>query len=545
MSPSSIDWSAVSIEACATQQQYMRHRFLRTVQKYAPWLAIASIVSVLLGFPWSHLHHTIELSVLQSTSYLIFITVSLQVIFDTRRGHPWVGWLIGFVLLGFSLQAGWRFSHHAAFNHFSSLQSFSSAVSHGQIATDFTMSLLVITSWGLCQLQYNKVSQAILSIAMLMPVTALLAQAYGIPDAYGQLSALSCLAGLCCASALLAKQVSQTSMSYLLLLDDTGKHLRWIISLLFVCAIFLGGVGVYFKHDYRLTPLIITLSLISVVSIMTFTYYRKGVMHEQVLPPEDLAFASELEAAIAHQEFYLVYQPQLDLTTGALVGVEALIRWRHPQQGVVPPVKFIGIAEVTGLIVPMGAWVLKAACQQVAAWKDGALSQVKVSVNVSPIQLRSTGFHAYVQQVLRETGLAADRLVIELTESAFVHTDDKGTAHLQALKQLGVKLAIDDFGTGYSCLAYLRDIPGDYLKVDRSFVNDVPGKERSEAVTSAIVVLGKNLHYQIVAEGVETQAQAEYLKSLGCDLVQGYLYAKPMEAEVLQQWVREKYTQTL
>jgi EAL domain-containing protein (putative c-di-GMP-specific phosphodiesterase class I) len=189
------------------------------------------------------------------------------------------------------------------------------------------------------------------------------------------------------------------------------------------------------------------------------------------------------------------------------------------------------------LIVPMGAWVLKAACQQVAAWQEGALSKVKVSVNVSPIQLRSPGFADYVLQVLRETGLSAERLVIELTESALIHSDCKGTDSLQALKQLGVKLAIDDFGTGYSCLAYLRDIPGDYLKVDRSFVNDVPGKERSEAVTSAIVVLGKNLHYQIVAEGVETEAQAEYLKSLGCDLVQGYLYAKPMEEQALQQWV--------
>jgi len=141
-------------------------------------------------------------------------------------------------------------------------------------------------------------------------------------------------------------------------------------------------------------------------------------------------------------------------------------------------------------------------------------------------------------QVLRETGLAAERLVIELTESAFVHSECKSMENLQALKRVGVKLAIDDFGTGYSCLAYLRDIPGDYLKVDRSFVNDVPGKERSEAVTSAIVVLGKNLHYQIVAEGVETEAQAEYLKGLGCDFVQGFLYAKPMTARALQEWVQ-------
>lgn len=373
-----------------------------------------------------------------------------------------------------------------------------------------------------------------------MPVTGLLAQAYHIPDAYGQLSLLTPVAGVLCAMSLIAKQVSQTSLSYLLLLDDTGQHLRWIVAVLFLCAIALGGMGVLFGHDPHLTPLIITLALNAIVLVMTLNYYRKGVMHDQVLPPEELAFASELEAAIAHQEFYLVYQPQMDFLTGKLVGVEALIRWQHPQHGVVPPNKFIGVAELTGLIVPMGAWVLKAACQQVAAWKTGDLSQVKVSVNVSPMQLRSPGFTDYVLQVLRETGLSADRLVIELTESALVHSDCKGTESLQALKQLGVKLAIDDFGTGYSCLAYLRDIPGDYLKVDRSFVNDVPGKERSEAVTSAIVVLGKNLHYQIVAEGVETQAQADYLKSLGCDLVQGFLYARPMEEKALQEWVNNR-----
>lgn len=540
MSVSSIDWSVVTGQECTTQCQYMRHRFLRTLQKYSPWLAVASIVSVLLGFPLTELHHTFELSVLQSLSYLMFVGVSLSVIHDAKRAHPLVGWLIGGVLVGYLLQAYWLLSSHASFTHIVSLNSFSQAVSAGQIVTDCSMSLLVITGFLLCYFQCNRASQAVLIVALLMPVTGLLARAYGIPDAYGQLSMLSCLAGLLSASALLAKQVSQTSISYLLLMDESGKHLRWIVSLLFLCAIFLGGVGVYFKHDYRLTPLIITLSLICVVSIMTFTYYRKGVTHEQVLPPEDLAFASELEAAIAHQEFYLVYQPQLNFMTGELVGVEALIRWQHPQQGVVSPAKFIGVAELTGLIVPMGAWVLKAACQQVASWQTGALSKVKVSVNVSPMQLRSPGFTDYVLQVLRDTGLSADRLVIELTESALIHSDCKGTDSLQALKQLGVKLAIDDFGTGYSCLAYLRDIPGDYLKVDRSFVNDVPGKERSEAVTSAIVVLGKNLHYQIVAEGVETEAQAEYLKSLGCDLVQGYLYAKPMPEQALQQWVNAR-----
>lgn len=537
MSVPSIDWFTESVQECTTQRQYMRHRFLRTVQKQSPWLALASIFTILFGLPLIPLQANVEFSLLQSLGSFVFTVISLRVIYDNWRWLRMTRLLTGAVLLWFFVQVYWLLNSPLSYSHVLSAENLLLDANHGQVATDFIMSFLVMLGYLLCHFRYNRTSQTILCVAILMPVTGLLAQAYQIPDAYGQLSLLFSVAGVLCAMSLLAKQVSQTPMSYLLLLDDTGQHLRWIVAVLFLCAITLGGVGVLFGNDPRLTPLIITLALNSIVIIMTFNYYRKGVMHEQVLPPEELAFASELEAAIAHEEFYLVYQPQMDFVTGKLVGVEALIRWQHPLHGVVPPHKFIGVAELTGLIVPMGAWVLKAACQQVAAWQTGELSKAKVSVNVSPLQLRSPGFNDFVLQVLRETGLSADRLVIELTESAFVHADDESTENLHALKRLGVKLAIDDFGTGYSCLAYLPDIPGDYLKVDRSFVNDVPGKERSEAVTSAIVVLGKNLHYQIVAEGVETQAQADYLKSLGCDLVQGYLYAKPMSEQALQEWV--------
>lgn len=542
MSVPSIDWFTENVQECTTQRQYMRHRFLRTVQRQSPWLALASIFTVLFGFPLVPSTATFALAVVQSLGSLLLIVVSLRVVYDTWRWSRMTRLLISAILLWFFVQVYWLLSSHASYSHVFSTDNMSWDTSHRQIATDFILSLLVMLGYVLCHFRFNRTSQTILSIAILMPATGLLAQAYHIPDAYGQLSLLASVAGVLCAMSLIAKQVSQTPMSYLLLLDDTGQHLRWIVAALFLCAIALGGLGVLFGHDPQLTPLLITLALNAIVIIMTLNYYRKGVMHDQVLPPDELAFASELEAAIAHQEFYLDYQPQIDFLTGKLVGVEALIRWRHPQLGVVPPAKFIGVAELTGLIVPMGAWVLKAACQQVAAWKTGALSKVKVSVNVSPLQLRTPGFNDFVLQVLRETGLSPERLVIELTESAFVHSDCTGIEGLQALKQLGVKLAIDDFGTGYSCLAYLRDIPGDYLKVDRSFVNDVPGKERSEAVTSAIVVLGKNLHYQIVAEGVETQAQADYLKSLGCDLVQGYLYAKPMSEQALQDWVDERHS---
>lgn len=539
MSVSSIDWSAVNVQECVTQRQYMRHRFLRTVQRQAPWLALASMVTVFLAFPFIDLPHEYGFSIAQSLGCLMFIMVNLRTMADSWRAQV-SNWVAASVVLLFLCEIFLVVGnhHHASFNMLSSRSIHVTNIA--QLTVDLFMAALVMFASILCHIQWSRCSQALLCVAILLPVNGLLAMLYGIPEAYGQLSFLAGASGLLCALALLAKQISQTSMSYLFLMDDYGKHLRWIICILFLCAVALGGVGVFFKHDPRVTPLIITMSLVAIVSIMTITYYRKGVMHEQVLPPEDLAFASELEAAIAHQEFYLVFQPQLDFHTGKLVGVEALIRWQHPEQKNVPPNRFIAVAETTGLIVPMGAWVLKAACQQVAAWQEAELAEVKVSVNVSPLQLNSEGFTSFVTQVLEETGLAADRLVIELTESAFVHSDFKRMENLHALKELGVKLAIDDFGTGYSCLAYLRDIPGDYLKVDRSFVHDVPGKERSEAVTSAIVVLGKHLHYQIVAEGVETKAQAAYLKALGCDLVQGFLYAKPMSAETLQTWAKTR-----
>jgi EAL domain-containing protein (putative c-di-GMP-specific phosphodiesterase class I) len=537
MSVSSIDWLAVNVQECATQRQYMRHRFLRSVQKQAPWLAIASIVTVFLTFPFITFPNEYGFCIALSLGYLIFITVSLRTLLETWRKDRLAKVVSASVMLLFLAEIFLVIGSHRHIDFDLIANTYPDSISLDQLTTDLVMAVLVMVASVLCHIQWSKCSQALLCIVILMPVNGLLAALYGIPDAYGQLSIMASLGGLLCASALLAKQISQTSISYLLLLDESGKHLRWIVCILFLCSIVLGGVGVYFKHDPRVTPIIITVALMAIVSIMTTTYYRKGVVHEQVLPPEDLAFASELEAAIAHEEFYLVFQPQIDFNTGKLVGVEALIRWQHPQQGVIPPNKFIGVAELTGLIVPMGAWVLKAACQQVSSWKNIELANAKVSVNVSSLQLHSEGFTEYVVQVLRETGLAAERLVIELTESAFVHSDSKSMENLQALKRIGVKLAIDDFGTGYSCLAYLRDIPGDYLKVDRSFINDVPGKERSEAVTSAIVVLGKNLHYQIVAEGVETEAQADYLKGLGCDFVQGFLYAKPMSEQALQQWV--------
>ncbi len=535
MSNSSVDWLAIKSPEYATQQQFMRHRFLRSIQAQTPILAIVSIAAALLGLSLTF-HVSAGLWSAQALVYLIFMLVSIGVMLETWRSSRILN-LLSVVALALLLCEGYAFVSTSADVWGIPLSGVALKSSPGHMAAELFMALLVMLAFIFYRYRCAMWSQCLLSIAIFMPITDLLASLYQIPDAYGQLSLLASISGLCSAMALLATQMSQTPISYLFLMDDSGSHLRWRVLVMSLCAVVLGGIGVLFKHDPKLTPVLITVALVVIVCTMTITYYRKGVVHEQVLPPGDLAFASELESAIAHQQFYLVFQPQINFQSGQVMGVEALIRWQHPQLGVVSPVKFIGVAERTGLIVPMGAWVLRTACMQTASWTAPGLVNLKVSVNVSPLQLRSPGFVAFVSKVLQETGLSAERLVLELTESAFVHNDSHGAETMLKLKQMGIKLAIDDFGTGYSCLAYLRDIPGDYLKVDRSFVRELPGQERSEAVTRAIVALGKSLHYQIVAEGVETEAQADFLKALGCDLVQGFLYAKPMPAEALHAWV--------
>jgi EAL domain-containing protein (putative c-di-GMP-specific phosphodiesterase class I) len=265
-----------------------------------------------------------------------------------------------------------------------------------------------------------------------------------------------------------------------------------------------------------------------------------------VLPAADMDFASQVETALDNNQFYMVYQPQIDFATGKLKGVEALVRWRHPVKGIISPDKFIRVAELTGLIVPLGNWVMRTACAEAAKWSnDPLLGNIEVAVNVSALQLKSGTLVDDILQILKETGLAPQRLVVELTESAFVQDDGQNASMMHKLKDAGIKLAIDDFGTGYSCLSYLRDIPGDYLKIDRSFVMELPGHDKAEAVIQAIVSLGKSLDYRIIAEGVETEAQSKFVKAIGGDIVQGFLYSRPLEAEALQHWAAENLPVTI
>lgn len=216
-----------------------------------------------------------------------------------------------------------------------------------------------------------------------------------------------------------------------------------------------------------------------------------------------------LRDAILHGAFVLHYQPQVRLDDGALVGFEALVRWRHPERDLVGPIDFIAFAEARGLITPIGRWVLVEACRQMRAWHDEGLPQVPVAVNLSALEFRQRDVAGEIASVLRQTGLAPCFLEIEITESVLMHDADQVRRTLDALKALGVRVSIDDFGTGYSSLAYLKRYPIDKLKIDRSLVSDTPANEDDVAIVTAIVQMGRSLQIQTVAEGVETDAQRE------------------------------------
>ena len=241
---------------------------------------------------------------------------------------------------------------------------------------------------------------------------------------------------------------------------------------------------------------------------------------------ERMALEGALRSALTQGEFELHYQPQVDLESGAVVGLEALIRWRHPSLGLVRPDRFIHLAEETGLIVPIGAWVLRTACRQSCEWQHAGLGPLRIAVNLSARQFAQPGLARDIQRVLDETGLAPTCLEIELTESLVMEDVEGAIRTMGELKLMGVKLSIDDFGTGYSSLSYLRRFPVDVLKIDRSFVRDIPGSEDDAAMVSAIIELARGLRMRVIAEGVETEAQLDYLKRRGCDEVQGHVYAQ-------------------
>jgi EAL domain-containing protein (putative c-di-GMP-specific phosphodiesterase class I) len=248
-----------------------------------------------------------------------------------------------------------------------------------------------------------------------------------------------------------------------------------------------------------------------------------------------LTIESKLRSAIAGDEFSLHFQPQFDLGTGKVSGMEALLRWNNEELGSVPPLEFISVAEDTGLILQIGEWVLRAACTQAKAWHDEGLPVVRIAVNLSGMQLTQRGFPAIVAAILRETGLPPNLLELEITERLVMQNEDWLVEVLRALKATGVGIAIDDFGTGYSSLGRLRDYPIDRLKIDRSFISRVQSCGEDRAITGAIIAMAKTLQLDVVAEGIEEFPQLLFLQEEYCTQAQGFLLSPPLSgAESLQ-----------
>ena len=255
---------------------------------------------------------------------------------------------------------------------------------------------------------------------------------------------------------------------------------------------------------------------------------------------ERMRIESGLRHALAHNELLLHYQPKFAIEGGRIIGAEALVRWQHPERGMVPPAEFIPLAEATGLVVQVGEWVLEAACAQAAQWQAAGVAPFRLAVNVSAREFSAT-LPARVAATLARYGLDSAWLELEITESTLMHDIERTIAIMERITALGVTLSLDDFGTGYSSLSYLKRFPIDTLKIDRSFTMGIPGDGNDCAIASTIISIGRQLRHKVIAEGVETVEQLEFLRAAGCDEVQGYLFAKPLTAEAFLQLLRANW----
>ena len=271
--------------------------------------------------------------------------------------------------------------------------------------------------------------------------------------------------------------------------------------------------------------------------------FFKGDMNLRAVERQSLE--GSLRHALESEQFLLHYQPKVNLLTGQITGVEALIRWRQSDRGLIPPSHFVPIAEDCGLILPIGRWVLREACRQARAWQCAGLPRLPVAVNVSAVEFRDQDFVDGVRTVLSETGLEARCLELELTEGVLMEDAESTAAVLQELKTMGVRLAVDDFGTGYSSLSYLRQFPIDILKIDRSFVQQITADSEDSLIVSAIINMGKSLKHVVVAEGIETQEQRAYLQSQHCAEGQGYFFSRPVPAAQFAHLLQMGTTETV
>ncbi|MET1028768.1 MAG: GGDEF domain-containing phosphodiesterase, partial [Dongiaceae bacterium] len=258
---------------------------------------------------------------------------------------------------------------------------------------------------------------------------------------------------------------------------------------------------------------------------------------------ERLALESSLRLALERGEFALHYQPKLAVGSNEITGMEALLRWQHPALGMVAPIKFIPIAEETGLIVPIGIWVLKTACMQNVAWQKSGLPHLCMAVNLSPRQFADDNLLRDIADALAESGMDPNLLELEITEGMLMHDVDKAMKTLTALRDMGIQLAIDDFGTGYSSLSQLKRFPVNTIKVDRSFVRDLETNADDRGITQAIIAMGKTLSLTVIAEGVETEGQLDFLRQNHCDEFQGFYFSKAVPADEFAALMRSQTTE--
>jgi len=271
----------------------------------------------------------------------------------------------------------------------------------------------------------------------------------------------------------------------------------------------------------------------------TFRFFTAKMNAEAL---ESVKLENQLRHAVDRGEFVLHYQPIIDLESGRVAGAEALLRWNHPVDGIVSPIKFIPLAEETGLIVPIGDWVFKAACEQIREWHDIGLNSLHVSVNLSPRQCREITFYETFEDTLRTTGADPNAVTLEITENLLMESDnDDAVTMLHKLRDQGVHLSLDDFGTGYSSLSYLKRFPFDVLKIDRSFVKDVATDPEDKALIEAMIAMAHGLNIKVVGEGAETREQVDFLRSRNCDAVQGYYFSKPIPADQFIDLARNQY----
>ncbi|MBY0577114.1 MAG: EAL domain-containing protein [Gallionellaceae bacterium] len=257
-----------------------------------------------------------------------------------------------------------------------------------------------------------------------------------------------------------------------------------------------------------------------------------------------LVMENQLRKALSRNEFVLYYQPQISLRTNRIVGMEALVRWKHPERGLVPPTEFIPLLEITGMIVPVGEWVLHTACAQNSAWQAAGLPHVHVAVNLSARQFHQSDLVTMIQHALQDSGLAPEYLELEITESILIQDLNATIATLNHLDQLGIRISIDDFGTGYSSLNYLKRLPISKIKIDKSFIRDICTDSEDEAIANAVISLGHNLRMKVIAEGVETKEQLEHLRAQGCDKIQGYYFSRPVPAEEFTKLLERELLET-